>query len=208
MLFKLGKGKLEEPRWSLLRMKRFLTDQTGWGVVMRDNEIWLTHAANDSPNAETTLVKIWFTDQKLPDNFRMIGSDGRQVVSYLGKHGLGHAYIGAPQRTQWIWPGYEQNVANILGLLHVDRLGDRWSPIPPDPSLKFDRLYFDETVGYAIVDVEPLEVRPNRPLPQTGFLKFNNLGQQEQTQIPWSHVIDFKSHEEVAPAEVSQTKKE
>lgn len=75
----------------------------------------------------------------------------------------------------------------------------------------FDRITLDDFSGNAVMDIIPAAEPPSKPLPNAGMLIFEPINgdwQGELLQVPWEHVVDYQSFNELLLKEADQLLKD
>ncbi len=71
----------------------------------RRKHIWLSHQPADLIHGSTN-IEIWFSDEKLADDYEGGAYDEPRIVTQLGRCELGFINVVTPLRTVEIWPDY------------------------------------------------------------------------------------------------------
>ncbi len=81
----------------------------GWTLSTGFGAFFLSHSPTDL-KTDITTIQLWFTVEKLPENYELGQGVERQIVGLVGQTDLGYLNIGAHQRAAELWPEYARDV--------------------------------------------------------------------------------------------------
>ena len=106
-------GDVPPLKKAILSLKDSLPEN--WQIATGYGAISIVHSPTGLKK-DVNFIQIWFTAEKLPNDFQLGEGENHQVVRYGGKHALGHANIAASPHAEELWPGYFNDVQKALGL--------------------------------------------------------------------------------------------
>jgi hypothetical protein len=98
LLEKLGEGLPE--KWEV---------SSGMGLADGWKGIYLTHLPSNLKRDAIT-IQVWFTDEKLADDFELGTGDQKQVIAQLGRCEFGFMNVAALPKAADIWPGWLEHI--------------------------------------------------------------------------------------------------
>lgn len=108
---KLEPGRLP-PRQSLMRgLLELESRPEEWQVSAGFGAIYLTHSPTNLKR-DVTTIQLWFTDEPLPDDYRLGEGAEQQEVTTVGRCDLGYLHVGAPAKAKNLWPEHVRDIRN------------------------------------------------------------------------------------------------
>ncbi len=137
---KLQPGHLPQEKLLVAELLKRLPN--GWKLSRGFGAIYLNHSPTNL-KSDVTSIQLWFTGDKLADDFELGKGDQRQEVSLVARTDLGFLNIAAPRRVgEKMWPEYVRDIKMVAARVLVfqdDEHRPESKPDAPNDSAQDDR---------------------------------------------------------------------